>query len=714
MSTKKITFLAVGVTLAGIFGFSLLNNKEYPIEIQGGDDIAKNKVIEQLLISGIQQAHYNQVVYDDKLSEKAFHVYLGKLDPTKHYFLKEDIEQLKAFQHKLDDEIKGAEVPFYNNAVDIWRKRMGEAKVYYKEILSQPFDFEAKESVELDPEKRDFAATKDALKEEWRKFLKYSALTRYYSRLENQVQQEKDAKTNGKPFTKKSNLEVAKEVSEQLMKDYNDRFDYFEKLDEEDLFGDYMNALVGVYCPHTEFFPPQKKENFDFSLSGRMEGIGARLQQTEGVIKVAEIVLGSASWKQGELKAEDIVLKVAQENEEAVSVEGVSIKKAVSMIRGKKGTTVKLTVRKPDGRIVEIPIVRDVVVQEESYAKSAILERDGKKYGLIYLPSFYADFNKIGGRSSASDVREEIVKLKESKVEAIILDLRNNGGGSLQDAIEMSGLFIDQGPVVQVKGRETAPLVLKDRDSGTEYDGNLVVLINKFSASASEILAGAMQDYGRAVVVGSESFGKGTVQRFLELDAYVPASLANMKPLGSLKLTVQKFYRITGASTQVKGVTPDVLLPDSYAQLEVGEKDLDFVLPWDEISASSYQKWEGANHLHLHKLVKHSEERLKKDEVFKLIAENGARLKKQREQTFQTLNFKEFDIQQKALKSESEKYKNLSKEHTDLQVKSLDNWKPQNQQDSVKFQSDENWRKELKKDVYIYEATRILEDMIKK
>ncbi|GAB4342342.1 MAG: carboxy terminal-processing peptidase [Flammeovirgaceae bacterium] len=714
MSTRKITFLAIGLTLAAIFGFSLLNNREYPIEIQSGNDVAKNKIIEQLLISGIQQAHYNQIVYDDKLSEKSFYVYLSKLDPTKHYFLKEDIEQLKAFQHKLDDEIKGAEIPFYNNAVELWRKRMSEAKAYYKEILSQPFDFEAKESVELDPEKRDFAPTKDALKEEWRKFLKYSALTRYYSRLENQEQQEKDAKIKGKPFTKKSNIEISKEVSEQLMKDYNDRFDYFEKLDDEDLFSDYMNSIIGVYCPHTEFFPPQKKENFDFSLSGRMEGIGARLQQTEGNIKVAEIVMGSASWRQGELKAEDIILKVAQENEEAVSVEGVSIKKAVSLIRGKKGTTVRLTVKKPDGRIVEIPIVRDVVVQEESYVKSAILERDGKKYGLIYLPSFYADFNKSGGRSSAADVREELVKLKNQKADAIILDLRNNGGGSLQDAIEMSGLFIEQGPVVQVKGRETAPLVLKDRDSDTEYDGALVILINKFSASASEILAGAMQDYERAVIVGSASFGKGTVQRFIELDAYLPPSMASMKPLGSLKLTVQKFYRITGASTQVRGVTPDISLPDSYAQLEVGEKDLDFVLPWDEISPSSYEKWKNSSELNLPKLAKNSEERLKQNEIFKLIADNGIRLKKQREQTFQTLNFKEFEVQQKALKAESEKYKNLSKEHSDLQVKSTSEWKPQTQQDSVKFLSDENWRKELKKDVYIYEATKILEDMIKK
>ncbi|MCS6833030.1 MAG: hypothetical protein NZ521_05620, partial [Flammeovirgaceae bacterium] len=261
MKTKRITFLTIVSVIVSFFGFSLLN-KDYAI-LNNGNDISKNKVIEQLLFHGIAQAHYNPMTFDDQLSEKAFYAYLKKLDPTKHYFLEEDIEQLKVYRFQLDDEVRGADVPLYTQATTLWRKRIEEAKGYCQELLKTPFNFSTKEFVELDPEKRTFAKTKDELKEEWRKFLKYSALTRYYSRIETQKQQEEEAKKNKKPFTSKSLEEISKEVTEQLLKDYNDRFDYLEKLDEEDLYGDYMNALVGVYCPHTEFFPPQKKENFD-------------------------------------------------------------------------------------------------------------------------------------------------------------------------------------------------------------------------------------------------------------------------------------------------------------------------------------------------------------------------------------------------------------------------------------------------------------------
>ncbi len=701
---KKIIILLIGAVLAGLFGFTFFSNQ------YGGNN--KNKIIEDIVFSSLKQAHYNPITLDDKFSAQAFDLYIKRLDPNKRYFLQEDIDKLSEFKNQIDDEINGSQpINLLPLTIETYKKRVEKCRAFYTEILSKPFDFTSEEEIELDGDKKTFAKTEDELKDEWRKLLKYSALVRYYSKLNEQTQKTKD--------NPKTNEQIEAEVREQLLKNYNDSFDILIKQDEEDHFNEYMNALVGIYCPHTEYFAPQKKENFDMQMSGKLEGIGATLQQTEGKIKVAAIVPGSASWRQKELKESDIILKVGQGDAEPVSLDGMALKNAVKLIRGKKGTTVKLTVQKPDGRVVEIAIVRDVVILEESYAKSAVIynKEDNKKYGIINLPTFYADFRDRNGRRCADDVKKELIKLKGQGVDAIMIDLRNNGGGSLSDVVEMAGFFIEDGAIVQVRNRNSKPDIHKDSDADVVYDGPLAIMVNKFSASASEIMAAAMQDYGRAIIVGSPTtFGKGTVQRFIELDDYINFTNSNLRPLGSLKFTFQKFYRITGESTQERGVVPDVILPDIYNELEMGEKDLPNVLSWDKIEKVKFTPWEKdkkhkGEKIKADKIAKKSEKRLKENEVFKLIEENAKRLKNQRDKTKISLNFARYKAEQEKLNKESERFKSFAKENPLFDISILDE-RDGNESDSVKIISAENWKKELKNDVYVNETVNILKDLM--
>lgn len=706
MSKKKLIFIPVALIV--LVGFiSLPDHLLYKDTLQGQD---KESIVKNLLFISLRQAHFRNVELDDKMSEGAFDMYLKKIDPNKRFLLKEDIALLEPYKHQIDNEVMGADNPLYELSVNLLNKRREEAKAYYKEILSKPFSFDKKESVQLDADKVEFAASKDELKERWRKYLKYSSLVRMTNKVQSEEKKKEEAEKKGEPFEATSMEKMEADVREKVETNYDDIFNVLEKLDDEDRFADYVNSIVSVYGPHTEYFPPESKEKFDAEMSGRFEGIGARLQQTGGEIKVVQIIPGSASWRQKELKEGDIILKVAQGEEEPVSVESMSLKNAVKIIKGPKGTEVRLTVKKPDGRLVVIPIVRDEVILEESYSKSAVIkDKDtGKKYGVINLPSFYADFQRRNGRHSADDVKAEVKKLNEQNVDGIILDLRNNGGGSLSDAVKMSGLFIKKGPVVQVKSKTAQPTKLSDNDSGIDYDGPLVVMVNKFSASASEILAAAMQDYGRAVIVGSNTFGKGTVQRFIDLDRL--SSQDEYKPFGALKLTVQKFYRISGGATQVKGVSPDVVLPDMYQHLDVGEADLPYVMPWDKVEKAEFDKWE--EKLYLKSLRKKSESRVKKNEIFKLVDENAKRLKEKNDKTIQTLNLEEFRAEQNKLDEESKKFSDLEKEHKEFDITVMKDHYPSTKPDSVVNQSADRWKNQIIKDVYLKEATQVLNDML--
>lgn len=702
---KKALILPILLVGLGLFGFSLLARIEAP------EDSNKNAIKRSLLFTALKQMHYNSIEIDDEFSENAFNQYLKNLDPNKRYFLKTDINKFNKSKDKLDEEIKNNETTeLYDLSVSIFNQRRAEVEKVTEEILSKPFDFTKKEEILFDRDAMKFPKNEKERYNRWRKSLKYASLLRMNSKLKTEESKKKDAEEKGEDYTPISYEEMEADIREKVLTNYKDVFDYMKKQDEEDHYALYINSMIAIYGPHTEYFPPERKEQFDTEISGHFEGIGARLQQTGGEVKVVSIITGSASWRQGDLEANDFILKVAQGEEDPVDISGMSLKNSIKLIKGPKETEVRLTVRKPDGRIIVIPIIRDVVVIEESYAKSAVIEDKltGKKVGLIDLPSFYVDFQDRNGRSSGKDVYQEILKLKKQNVDGIVLDLRNNGGGSLGDAVEMVGHFVGKSPVVQVKSKVSGSKTLKPETNNIEYDGPLVVMINRMSASASEIVSAALQDHGRAVILGSNSFGKGTVQRFIDLDRM--SRLDEFKPLGSLKLTIQKFYRINGGATQVRGVSPDIKLPDTYGYLEVGEEDLPYVLPWDEVQPSKYSMW--PQQLPIADLKAKSEVRVAENEVFKIIENNALRLKKQEDKKYYTLNLEEFKIEQKRLDKESKKLREASKTHEEFDVSVMKDHYPTTKPDSVINKSAEKWAESIKKDEYLKEATLIISDMM--
>jgi carboxyl-terminal processing protease len=510
-------------------------------------------------------------------------------------------------------------------------------------------------------------------------------------------------------FEAKSLAVIEKESREKVEKSYVDFFKRLKKVDETDRAGMFLNAVANVFDPHTEFFPPKVKDNFDIQMSGQLEGIGAQLQEKDGAIKVSNIVPGSASWRQGELKAGDIILKVAQGKDEPVDVTDMRLDDAVQLIRGKKGTEVRLTVRKPDASLKVIAIIRDIVVLDETYAKSLIID-EGEKIGYLKLPSFYADFNKVGGRRCAIDVKNEILKLQEQQVKGLIIDLRNNGGGSLQDVVEMAGLFIDKGPIVQVKSTGSNAEVLEDRTPGILYNGPLVILVNNISASASEILAAAIQDYNRGIIIGGEqTFGKGTVQRIVSLDDRLDYTQMSYAPVGSLKLTMQKFYRVNGGSTQLKGVNSDIMLPDKYEKLYKGEREEEYPMPWDEIKPASINAW--AATWNTEDVKKKSKARVENDLAFKQIRALEEKFKKQADNTLISLNLDKYRLEQKKNSEETDVLENIEKEGKQLNAfaMAIDIEKIAN--DSTKKIMNEDWIKTVKKDSYIKEAVNVIKDM---
>ena len=534
----------------------------------------------------LQNAHYDPIAIDDDFSEKAFQLYIDNLDANKRLFLQSDIDELNYFKTTIDDEIINGTSVFFDKSIELLEQRTELTEQFFEEILNNPMDFSKDEMVNFG-EEIPYTISEKELKDRWRKYLKYSVLTRLYS---DYKAQEKSLENKDTTFIPKSMDSLQTIARKSVLKTHRDWYKRIKRLDRKDRLAIYANSITTVYDPHTNYFPPEQKEDFDIQMSGRLEGIGAQLQEKDGYIKITNIIPGGPSSLQGELQANDLILKVTQEGEEPVEIIDWRISDAVKIIRGPKGSKVTLTVRKPDGNEQDITITRDIVVLEETYAKSLLLsDEDGIKAGYIYLPSFYADFQNPKGRFSWKDVKTEIEKLRDEQVQGIILDLRNNGGGSLDDVVKMGGLFIDKGPIVQVKEKGRSAHILEDRYAGAEWEGALVIMVNEFSASASEIMAAAMQDYDRAIIIGSRStHGKGTVQRFLPLNRTLRNK--NIPDIGSIKLTIQKFYRINGDATQLKGVQSDVIVPDNYMYLETGEQEHDYPLPWDQIKGSSYEK----------------------------------------------------------------------------------------------------------------------------
>ncbi len=664
----------------------------------------RDKVILTFVSKVLQMFHYENITYNDEFSSKVFDEYIRKLDYGKRYFLKADIDSLELFRYKIDDEIKLVSLRFCDYATEKIKLRQAEAHQYWDEALEGEFDFSLDEYIETEPDSLDYAKSKAELKDYWRRLAKFAVLEKYSDLIDNQESMKKNQDSS---FKEKSLAELKAEAIKSVKA--SKRFVNFK---DKDWISFYLNSIVSTSDPHSEFFMPDDKEQFDISMSGKFEGIGATLQNRDGQTKIVDIIPGSASWRQGELEVNDIILKVGQGDEEPIDIANMELDDVVKKIRGKKGSVVKLTVKKIDGTVKIIPIVRDIVIIEETYAKSSVLtSKDGKtKVGYIYLPKFYTDFNdRSNGRSCSKDVDKELKKLSKENVDGVIMDLRNNGGGSLSDVVDMSGLFINSGPMVQVKDKEGNIKSLDDKKQGTSYDGPMVIMVNNFSASASEILSAAMQDYDRAIIMGSQStYGKGTVQSFYDFDRFLTGQ-DHLKPLGAIKVTIQKFYRINGETTQLRGVIPDIIVPDSYAYLKVGEKESRNALAYDIISKTNYNLYQ--HKYSKRKVIEKSKERISANSLFAEIEKNAKRLKQRSDESYYSLNYDKYRADKQRIKDEAEEFNKLSKEKTGISATFLkDDW-ANYEGDTIKTQRFSKWFTDLEKDVYLSEAINVINDM---
>ncbi|WP_426060836.1 carboxy terminal-processing peptidase [Hymenobacter sp. B1770] len=686
---------------------------------------SKGQVLIGTMLQGLTQAHYQPEKIDDNFSKRVFDLYLKHLDYRKQFLLATDVDQLRRYQTEIDDQVKRGSSEFLDLSTKLITERTKEMQSLYREILAKPFDFTVEETFQTDFEKAPFPVNKVAQREMWRKLLKYETLSRMSEMIEAQEKAKEaklsaataapsaanpEAPTAAEPVRTPAQMEA--EARKRVLKYYDDQFTDLSETDANERLATYANTIANTYDPHTEYFAPKAKEDFDYEMTGRFEGIGATLREKDGLIYVDEIIPGSASSRQGDLKKGDAIIRVAQGMAEPVSIEGWRTAKAVTLIRGKKGSEVRLTVKKPDGSTKVIPIIRDVVVVDEKYAQSSIITDKGQKIGYLRLPGFYADFNDNGGRSSSDDVKKELAKLNAEGVKGVIFDLRFNGGGSLTDAVSMAGLFMESGPMVQVRDGQGRTQVLTDNDPRVQYNGPLVVLVNKYSASASEILAAAVQDYRRGVVMGSTStYGKGTVQRIFDLDEALPAELNSVKPIGSLKLTTQKFYRVNGGSTQFKGVMSDIVIPDLYSYLDQGEKEMDYPLKWDEIQPARFRPWN--NPPAIDKLRANSKARVANNPSFKVMEEMVKSMRKRKDETTVSLKLSTYRAEQQQAKAISDRYEAAQKTATGLAFSPLAADVRAVGGDTVKVNRASRYTKALKKDITIGEAVAVIQDEIK-
>ncbi len=672
-----------------------------------GNPPDKFKLIFTQVAEMLEQAHFNPKKIDDNFSKQIFKKYLESLDSEKDIFLASDIKELKKYELSIDDELHGSDFQFFYAAEQIFTKRVKQASELYPELLKKPFKFDIDESIITDADKLDFPKNENARVDAWRKRLKYLTLERYSDLIDqrNLLSKTDSAYKSDEVLEAESRKKVSSIISRNFERLLN-------KIQPDDRFEILVNVITNTMDPHTTFFPPIEKRSFNEQMSGRFYGIGASLKSDEGAIRIATIVAGLPAWKSQQLVVGDQVLKVAQGNAEPVDLAGFETTEAVKLIRGKKGTEVRLTIKKSDGTIKIVSMIRDEVILDETYAKSAVVKEGDKKIGYIYLPEFYADWESPNGRRSAQDVAKEIIKLKEQNVDGIIMDLRNNGGGSLYDVVQIAGYFIPEGPIVQVKDREGNPTVLRDRDRTVLYDGPLAVMVNEFSASASEIFAAAMQDYGRGVVIGSTStYGKGTVQRNIELEPEASSLLSKEKvELGTIKLTLQKFYRINGGSTQLKGVTPNIILPDQYESLKYREKDNPDAMPWDEIQKAFYVKTPPT--YNLDQLINKSLERVQANSSFTAIHEISDLIEKTNDKEY-SLQLTKYREDQKHIRDAFKRIDEMNNSQKDLEVAMLNEDEKKLISDNDKLERRKQWINSISKDVYINETCQIIEDMIK-
>jgi carboxyl-terminal processing protease len=684
--------------LCGLYFFNQPKTKDV------GND--KEALILQGLMQTIEYVHYAPKKVDDELSKHIYKTYLDRLDGYKRYFTQKDLDQLKKYELNIDDQINGLTFEFFNASLPMLDEGMKKAEMYFNEAINAPVNFNKGDMYETDPDKMTFAKNDSDLKDKWKQIIQWEVTTKWVQNIESQ-------KEKGNKEGNKTDEELKADAIKDVKKRYVDFFERMKKLRRSDRMEAYLGTIANYFDPHTDYFSPKEKQDFDINMGGKLEGIGARLQTDGDYTKVFNIVVGGPAWKTKKLEDNDIIMKVTQKGQEPVDITGMRVDDVVQLVRGKKGTVVILTVKKKDNSIVDIAIERDEVQLDDSKAKSVILNMPGKvqNIGYINLPKFYSTFED-GGNSCAEDVATEIKKLKAQNVNGIILDLRNNSGGSLNDVVQMSGLFIEEGPIVQVKDRSGRPSLHNDKDDSVLYSGPLVIMVNQYSASASEIIAAAMQDYNRAIIVGSTStFGKGTVQRFFDLDRGING-YNDLKPLGNVKMTTQKFYRVNGGSTQLKGVIPDIVYPDIYHYIETGEKEYDNPLEWSEIEPVKYSQ-----HVvvleNKQKLVENSKERVSQSKDFNLIMERALKLKEERDQSKYPLKLNSYRAMVDKREEDGKKYENLMKNDiSGLEITNLKDDMPKINMDESNKAKNEEFVKDLRKDIYLEETMYVIRDMI--
>jgi carboxyl-terminal processing protease len=692
----SIAFLALAL-LVNSFAINASNKNNVA-------DPEKDKVLIYVLKNILTRGHFVVKDMNDDFSEQVFNSFVDGLDPSKRYFTQEDLKEFSQYKYEIDNQLLQDDLTFYKLVYNRFLTKIKNAKSYYEALLEEPFNFNNNETIDLNYEEIPFAKNDNELVDYWRKQLKLQTL----GRVQEQAELQKEKVKKDKKFKLKSLATLEKEARTEVLKNMDELYIRIEELEHEDWFSTFLNSVVGAFDPHTTYMAPRTKERFDQSMSGKLEGIGARLQKKGIYTHIFELVSGGPAWKQGDLEAGDIILKVAQGDNEPLDIVGMRLDDAIKFIKGKKGTEVRLTVKKKlDGSIKVISIIRDVVQLDETFVKSSIVEKNGKKYAVIDLPSFYIDFQDQASRDSAKDMEKEIERLKAENVTGLIVDLRNNGGGSLKTAIEISGLFIDKGPIVQVKYRGENPIIKNDIDPQIQWEGSLVILVNEFSASASEIFAAAMQDYKRAVILGgNQTYGKGTVQNILPINQFYPNY---EEDLGYLKMTIQKFYRVNGGSTQKEGVYSDIAMPSRYSYMKVGERDLEGALAWDKVPQAKYSQTN--SYANFADVVYSSKQRIASNTNFKLVNKYAKWLKKNQKENSYSLNYKKFYKESEEKEKEANKFKSVFDYKSNLTY-----FSPKYEQSLFKDNKDladkrMAWHKNLSKDMYISEALNVLSEL---
>ena len=686
-------------------------------------DEEKEKLIVKNTRNTLTYLHYKPATIDDKFSENVFNKYLEYIDPSKRFLLQSDYDLFKKDYHNLDDYYKSENLKFYNSTADTIYKRIAEAEKYSMDALSKPFDFNQKENFNVDYKTSKYAKDKNEAKDLWRKYLKYNVMLEIVSMQDELKGEKKDTIDTKKPLkavkdpladkdkkkiTKETPFAEVEKIAREEVKDLiSDYFRRIKQTKRENYFSIYMNSFTEQYDPHTTYFSPTSKEDFDFEMSGQMEGIGAKLQDKKGYATIAELVIGGPAWKNGKLEVGDQIIKVAQgKNEEAKNIVGMILSDAIRLIRGKKGTEVLLTVKKKDGSQQTISLIRDVIEYDEVFARSSVItDEKGDKYGMIYLPEFYTPMGKEGGRYPSDDIKKEIEILKKENIKGLIFDVRNNGGGSLEEVVKISGLFIKQGPIVQVRRSDGMLKIHEDKDASIAYDGPLVVMVNELSASASEIFAAAMQDYGRAVIVGSpQTFGKGTVQTILPLDRQQGSD-----EYGAIKLTIQKFYRVNGGSTQLKGVQSDISLVDQFTYEDISEAARPEALNWDQIKPLVIAQWPTT--FDLAKIKANSKTRLENNAHLNLMNESFKFIKSMEETKEIPLNLTDYKAYRKTREDKIKKFEALDKYKNSFKFSMNQNDLATTKTDTVLKAKRDNWFKGMQKDFYLNEAVNVLRDI---